>query len=92
MGKRNVESYYSGFLIGGRLIQTDWDFPAEAEALGWSLRRVQSRKGEIVALARIPSRADACKHVGTDGTVTCPDCGVTATAFISAASDFLSHY
>lgn len=27
--------------------------------------------------------------MGTDGTVDCPDCGKSATAFISEASDFL---
>jgi hypothetical protein len=31
-----------------------------------------------------------CTHDRTDGTVQCPACGLSAGAFISAASDFLS--
>ncbi len=30
-----------------------------------------------------------CNHDGTDGTVTCPDCGMTTTDFISAAREWL---
>lgn len=30
-----------------------------------------------------------CPHDGTDGTIDCPDCGLTATEFISAAYDWL---
>jgi hypothetical protein len=30
-----------------------------------------------------------CHHNGADGTVDCPDCGVTASAFITAASEWL---
>lgn len=35
-------------------------------------------------------RAGACAHSGTDGTVDCPDCGKTASAFISEASAWLT--
>lgn len=31
-----------------------------------------------------------CDHDRTDGTIDCPDCGVTAGEFISAAADWLS--
>ena len=54
--------------------QTDWDFPALARQFGWN--------GKI-------KRGDKCAHRGTDGTVTCPDCGATAGQFISAAAEFL---
>jgi len=30
-----------------------------------------------------------CDHTHTDGTVDCKDCGLTATDFIGAASDWL---
>lgn len=32
---------------------------------------------------------EKCAHTGTDGTVNCPDCGKTATAFISEAGAYL---
>lgn len=32
---------------------------------------------------------DTCKHDKTDGTVDCPDCGLTASKFISAARQWL---
>lgn len=51
MSRPYVESHCGGFIIGraidpetgerGRLVQTDWDFPEEANALGWNMRRVQ---------------------------------------------------
>lgn len=56
------------------LIQVDWDRPALARNLGWS--------GKL-------RRGDRCEHRGTDGTVTCPDCGATAADFINAATDWL---
>lgn len=55
------------------LFQTDWDFPALARNLGWS--------GKV--------ERERCQHRGTDGTVDCPDCGLTASQFIQAASDWL---
>ena len=59
------------------LIQTDWDYPAVANTFGWNICYVQGD-------------GDAeCDHRCTDGTVDCPDCGVTASAFIEAARQFL---
>jgi hypothetical protein len=88
--KRNVENHYGAFLVNGALVQSDWDFPATARGLGWSLSRVQKRAGSVQHLARRPTRADACQHRGTDGTIDCRECGVLASDFIAAASDFLS--
>lgn len=34
-------------------------------------------------------RSRKCDHRGTDGTVTCPDCGRTADEFIAAATEWL---
>lgn len=34
---------------------------------------------------------NTCQHDGTDGTVDCPDCGVTASEFISAAREWLDN-
>lgn len=62
------------------LIQTDWDFPGTAQTFGWSLRQVQAPRRK---------RKNKCRHNGTDGTVDCKECGLTATDFISAAYDWL---
>lgn len=79
-----------GYIVRGELIQSDWDFPATAQSLGWSLRRVQRAKdGSVRYLKRRPTRGSFCWHDSTDGTVTCQGCGLTASDFISAASDFL---
>ncbi len=56
------------------LIASDWDFPGLARDLGWN--------GKL-------GRGDHCSHRGTDGTVSCPDCGRGASAFISAAREYL---
>jgi hypothetical protein len=58
------------------LFQTDWDFPSLARELGW--------RGKI--------GRERCEHRGTDGTVTCPDCGRTASEFIGAASKWLDNH
>ena len=54
-------------------VQTDWDRPALARSLGWS--------GKI--------GRERCPHRSTDGTVTCRECGSTASDFIAAATDWL---
>lgn len=59
------------------LFQTDWDFPGLAQTFGWSLSKRQNPGHEF------------CEHSGTDGTVTCPDCGLTPDMMISAAMDYL---
>lgn len=55
------------------LFQTDWDFPGLARDLGWNGKVGRER----------------CQHRGTDGTVTCPDCGRSASEFIAAAANWL---
>lgn len=70
----------------GELYQTDWDYPDLAQLFGWSLQRVQKRGGRVIEFAR---RVPGCEHDATDGTVTCPACGITASEFITAASNFL---
>lgn len=60
------------------LIQTDWDYPGTASTFGWSIRSVQKRKKR-------------CDHGGTDGTIVCPDCGITHIEFINSAFDFLTN-
>jgi len=77
------------FVLGGRTVGPDYNHPAAAESLGWSLRRVQKRNGETVFLARAPQGKQNCRHQLTDGTVDCKECGVTASEFIAAASDYL---
>jgi hypothetical protein len=76
----------------GELVQTDWDFPALAQSLGWSLLRVQrGSKGKVVHLKKVASGSSKarCRHSGTDGTVDCRECGLTASDFISAAAEWL---
>lgn len=57
------------------LIQTDWEHPSIASTFGWSIRDVQCNT--------------RCDHRHTDGTVDCPDCGLSAGEFISAAAEWL---
>ena len=94
--KAKVESGPGGsYIIHGRgrgpegtLVQTDCDFPGAAQDLGLSLRRVQvDSRGNVKRMARTPRKG--CPHSGTDGTVKCPDCKVTASDFISAAAEYL---
>lgn len=59
------------------LVQTDWDYPGTASTFGWNMGDVRNKNGP-------------CDHRGTDGTVDCPDCGVTASEFIAAAGAWLS--
>lgn len=58
------------------LVQVDYDFPGLANSFGWDMTELQ-HEGEN------------CRHSGTDGTVVCPECGMTAGAFISAAAEWL---
>lgn len=60
-----------------RFIQTDWDYPGVASSFGWSISSVFDKHV-------IP-----CDHSHTDGTVACPDCGLTPSDFISAAREWL---
>ena len=54
-------------------VQTDYDFPGVARTFGWSGPR--TRKG--------------CRHDGTDGTVDCRGCGLTASEMIGMAAEYL---
>lgn len=90
MSRPSVESHYGAFIIRGELYQTDYDFPRAAESCGWNMRRLQKRpNGETAELQRAPNRGQGCRHSGTDGTIDCPECGVTASEFISAAGRYL---
>ena len=92
-----IEHHYGSYLITGRgygrdgiLVQTDWDYPATARELGWNMRRVQpDRNGNARFLERAPNAGHGCEHHGTDGTITCDACGLTATQFIAGAAKFL---
>ena len=68
------------------LIQTDWDFPSLARNLGWSMG---PRKLSADHPARHEQGYTHCYHRGTDGTVKCPDCGKSASAFIEEAQEYL---
>ncbi len=85
------------------LIQTDWDWPGIASTFGWSVRDIQRCPScaELVS-ADTPGpnhgryicpncdlEHTPCDHDGTDGTVDCPDCALSASEFISAAGEYL---
>jgi len=84
------------------LIQTDWDYPSVASSFGWSLADVRSPCPEEDFENPADVSAELCeeygqvhhlcKHSHTDGTVDCPDCGVTASDFINAASEWLDDH
>lgn len=74
-----VERHHGAYLLTypdghTELVQTDYDYPATARALGWSMRSAEGT---------------SCEHRGTDGTVRCPDCNKPASAFIQEAANFL---
>jgi hypothetical protein len=87
------------------MVQTDWDYLGVASTFGWRLSSVQRAPryccGEETScddptctaareLAAKIAKRGPCEHDGTDGTIDCPDCGVTADEFISAADDWLA--
>ena len=99
-----IESHFGAYIVKARansresqLVQTDWDFPATASCFRWSTARVQRdpKTGAVRTLARLPRdykvRAERgyCEHSGTDGTVDCAECGVTAGEFIESAANCL---
>ncbi len=85
--------YGKGHPKDGTLVQVDYDFPATAQDLGWSILQVQIDKdGKVVHLKKV-SRGHSkvnCQHSGTDGTVDCKACGLKAGDFIAAAGEWLS--
>ena len=64
------------------LIQLDWDYPAIARSMEWSLTAVQCD----------PDDHDYCEHESTDGTIPCKECAVTASQFISAAYKYIREH
>jgi hypothetical protein len=82
------------------LVQSDWDYPGTASSFGWSLQQVQrcAQCDEICETApdghayHCDTLAGECRHEFTDGTVVCPDCGVTEAEFIAAAGAWLREH
>ena len=70
---RGMSETTLAFLLEGKLYQGDYDFVRLARMLG-----KPDRLGRR-----------SCEHRGTDGTVTCPDCGRTPGQFIAGAQDWL---
>lgn len=84
------------------LIQTDYDYPGIAMAFGWILitlpiagydadwreHQEDYSNSDKRTFCNYEKQRD-CKHSSSDGTVDCPDCGVTASEFIAAASNWL---
>ena len=66
------------------LVQTDWDYPGVASSAGWDMKDVQVVNAGYYGVL--------CSHDGTDGTVTCPGCGLTATTFINAAREWIDDH
>ncbi len=63
------------------LVQVDYDYPSVASTFGWYIGSVEEPLPHGYSLP--------CEHGGTDGTVDCHDCGMTAADFIAAAVDYL---
>jgi hypothetical protein len=70
------------------LVQSDWEFPGVAQTFGWSMVSVQAPGRGYGADYYRP----ACEHRHTDGTVDCPDCGISAGAFIASANTWLDEH
>ena len=102
-----IESHFGAYIVKARsnsresmLVQADYDYPATAIAFGWSTSRVQRdrKTGAARTLARLPrdyyerARRGYCEHTGTDGTVDCRKCGVTAGDFIASAAECLDSH
>jgi len=64
------------------LVDLDWDWPGIAGRMGWSLASHQ-------VLNRGYYGQGPCEHSGTDGTIDCPDCGLTPTSFIREAGEHI---
>jgi hypothetical protein len=77
------------FVVNGRPVRTDWEYPVAAEQVGWTIRRVQKRGRDTRFLSVARKGKHNCRHSHTDGTIDCPDCGVKAIAFIEAAGMYL---
>lgn len=69
------------------LVQTDYDWPGVASVFGWSMGSVQKPGRGYPDYYR-----PACHHRKTDGTVTCPECGITPGDFITAARQWLDDH
>ena len=69
-----------------RLIQTDWDYPGIASAFGWSPVLVETGPEGW------HFRPTPCQHLNTDGTVDCPACKQTASAFIAHARQWIDNH
>jgi hypothetical protein len=66
------------------LIQEDYSYPGTAEMFGWRLTEVQNDENDRAGTP--------CSHDSTDGTIDCPDCGITASEFIEAARHWLDSH
>jgi transcription elongation factor Elf1 len=78
------------------LIQTDWDYPGVASTFGWSVQDVQEtfcpecgNELDCLYCHNCDITVKACNHYHTDGTVDCPNCGMSAAKFIESAIDYL---
>lgn len=60
------------------LVQIDYEFPSTAMTFGWNILDVQKDDG-------------FCEHTGTDGSVDCPVCKITASTFIDKAGEWLDN-
>jgi len=69
------------------LVQTDWDFPGLARTFGWDMQEVQGHALDEDGMTL--EYDNNCEHRGTDGTVKCIDCGLSASTFIAAAQEWL---
>lgn len=74
------------------LVQTDYDYPGVAGTFGWWPGMVPVPPDYAYPVAIGDFRSCPSEHDGTDGTVACPTCGQTASAFIASAADWLDDH
>lgn len=64
------------------LVQEDHQSPGVASSFGWNIRDVQPQNYGYYGIT--------CHHENTDGTVDCEHCGVKASTFIAAATEWIN--
>ena len=76
--------------FGWSLRNVQWELCDCGEPLDWPITPQAGDPIGTDGICDCGKRYPQCDHNGTDGTVDCEDCGLTATDFISAAGEWLA--
>lgn len=81
------------------LFQTDFDYVSLATAFGFDTHALPHPETDDDDLLDLESEQmvmqrsqQGCTHLHTDGTVKCPDCGMTVAMFIAFAMEYLDEH